>query len=81
MQQTLADYFATIHPWMPIVSKKRMTLGLSLGDGGPDLAAASAARTKSSILSMVTLEREMTPAATPAEPSTVDITVNADTRE
>lgn len=31
-------YFDTIHCWMPIVSKKRIDLGIPLQNGGPDLA-------------------------------------------
>jgi hypothetical protein len=31
-------YFGTIHRWLPIVSKKRMELGISLQSSGPDLA-------------------------------------------
>lgn len=31
-------YFATIHTWLPIVSKKRMNMGAALSQGGPDLA-------------------------------------------
>lgn len=32
------DYFTTIHTWFPMVSKKRMDMGLSLQNAGPDLA-------------------------------------------
>jgi hypothetical protein len=35
---TSQDYFATVHTWMPIVSKKRMDLGIPVHNGGPDLA-------------------------------------------
>ncbi|KAH7388938.1 hypothetical protein BKA64DRAFT_747579 [Cadophora sp. MPI-SDFR-AT-0126] len=35
---TSADYFSTIHRWMPMVSKKRMHLGIPVRNGGPDLA-------------------------------------------
>jgi hypothetical protein len=38
IQVAITDYFINIHPWMPIVSKKRMNMGLPLFDGGPDLA-------------------------------------------
>ncbi len=38
MQEVASDFFALIHPWFPIVSKKRMNLGIPLWDGGPDLA-------------------------------------------
>ncbi len=38
MQQVTVEYFAAVHPWFPIVSRKRMSLGLPLRDGGPDLA-------------------------------------------
>lgn len=31
-------YFNTIHRWMPIISKKRIDLGIPFRDGGPDLA-------------------------------------------
>ena len=34
----MTDYFDTIHCWFPIVSKKRMNMGHSLSEGGPDLA-------------------------------------------
>ncbi|OGM49469.1 fungal specific transcription factor [Aspergillus bombycis] len=36
--ETLPLYFGTIHRWMPIVSKKRLELGISLQNSGPDLA-------------------------------------------
>ncbi|KAE8153586.1 hypothetical protein BDV25DRAFT_168610 [Aspergillus avenaceus] len=36
--ETCATYFSTIHRWMPIVSKKRLDLGIPFGGGGPDLA-------------------------------------------
>ncbi|KAH7176742.1 hypothetical protein EDB81DRAFT_773482 [Dactylonectria macrodidyma] len=35
---TCRDYFATIHTWMPFISKKRLDLGISIQSGGPDLA-------------------------------------------
>ncbi|KAH8676577.1 hypothetical protein BGZ60DRAFT_402881 [Tricladium varicosporioides] len=35
---TSTDYFNTIHTWMPIVSKKRMDLGIPVREGGPDIA-------------------------------------------
>lgn len=38
MQQVITDYFRDIHPWMPVVSKKRMSLGFPLWEAGPDLA-------------------------------------------
>ncbi len=38
MQEAAAEYFATIHVWLPIVSRKRMMIGTSLWEGGPDLA-------------------------------------------
>jgi len=38
VQEVAAEYFATIHPWFPIISKKRLSLGQPLWDGGPDLA-------------------------------------------
>jgi hypothetical protein len=31
-------YFNTIHQWMPIISKKRIDLGIPFRDSGPDLA-------------------------------------------
>lgn len=31
-------YFNTIHRWMPIISKKRIDLGIPFQGGGPDLA-------------------------------------------
>ncbi|KAJ5177549.1 uncharacterized protein N7500_000248 [Penicillium coprophilum] len=31
-------YFETIHCWMPIISRKRIDLGIPFQDGGPDLA-------------------------------------------
>ncbi|POS78804.1 hypothetical protein DHEL01_v202793 [Diaporthe helianthi] len=38
VEETATSYFNTIHRWFPFISKKRMSLGLSLSDGGPDLA-------------------------------------------
>ncbi|KAI8265418.1 Transcription factor BOA15 [Colletotrichum sp. SAR11_239] len=38
VQSSIATYFTTIHPWLPIVSKKRMNMGVALSQGGPDLA-------------------------------------------
>ncbi|KAK0733585.1 hypothetical protein B0T26DRAFT_27774 [Lasiosphaeria miniovina] len=38
VQDATAEYFATVHTWFPIISRKRMTLGFSLWEGGPDLA-------------------------------------------
>jgi hypothetical protein len=38
LQQAVNEYFNSVHCWMPIVSKKRMNLGHSLWEGGPDLA-------------------------------------------
>jgi hypothetical protein len=35
---TSRDYFDTIHSWMPILSKKRMDLGIAVQNSGPDLA-------------------------------------------
>lgn len=32
------DYFATIHTWLPMVSKKRIDVGLPVQNAGPDLA-------------------------------------------
>jgi hypothetical protein len=36
--ETCAAYFNTIHFWMPIISKRRMDLGIPLRNAGPDLA-------------------------------------------
>ncbi|GAM40130.1 fungal specific transcription factor [Talaromyces pinophilus] len=36
--ETSTLYFSTIHCWMPIISKKRLELGISLQNSGPDLA-------------------------------------------
>ncbi|USP80368.1 hypothetical protein yc1106_07642 [Curvularia clavata] len=36
--ETSRDYFDTIHSWMPILSKKRMDLGISVHNSGSDLA-------------------------------------------
>lgn len=33
-----SEYFSTVHTWFPIVSRKRMTIGTALWEGGPDLA-------------------------------------------
>ncbi|KAF6814743.1 fungal specific transcription factor domain-containing protein [Colletotrichum plurivorum] len=38
VQRSATTYFATVHPWLPIVSKKRMNMGVALSQGGPDLA-------------------------------------------
>ncbi len=38
MQEAASNFFTTIHPWFPIISKKRMNLGIPLWEGGPDLA-------------------------------------------
>ncbi|KAK3945368.1 hypothetical protein QBC46DRAFT_372049 [Diplogelasinospora grovesii] len=38
VQESIAEYFRSIHTWFPIVSRKRMSLGIPLWDGGPDLA-------------------------------------------
>ncbi|KAJ9151976.1 Regulator of drug sensitivity 1 [Pleurostoma richardsiae] len=38
VQDAASKYFSTIHVWFPIISKKRMNLGIPLWDGGPDLA-------------------------------------------
>ena len=35
---TAAVYFATVHTWLPFISRKRMDLGIPLQNGGPDLA-------------------------------------------
>ncbi|KAK7229675.1 hypothetical protein V2G26_001845 [Clonostachys chloroleuca] len=32
------DYFATIHAWLPMISKKRMDMGFPVQNAGPDLA-------------------------------------------
>ncbi|KAK7223976.1 hypothetical protein V2G26_011979 [Clonostachys chloroleuca] len=36
--QTAAEYFNTIHVWLPFISKKRMDLGIPTQNPGPDLA-------------------------------------------
>ncbi|KAH7343130.1 hypothetical protein BKA66DRAFT_479116 [Pyrenochaeta sp. MPI-SDFR-AT-0127] len=36
--ETSREYFNTIHSWMPIISKKRMDLGIPAQNPGPDLA-------------------------------------------
>lgn len=36
--ETFALYFDTIHQWIPIISKKRIEIGISLKDGGPEVA-------------------------------------------
>jgi hypothetical protein len=38
VEETSTAYFSTIHPWFPFISKKRMLLGTSLWDTGPDSA-------------------------------------------
>ncbi|ROV99367.1 hypothetical protein VSDG_03995 [Cytospora chrysosperma] len=38
IEDTTTTYFDTIHRWYPFISRKRMNLGISLQDGGPDLA-------------------------------------------
>ncbi|KAK3362698.1 hypothetical protein B0T25DRAFT_586894 [Lasiosphaeria hispida] len=38
VQEATAEYFDSVHHWFPIISKKRMSLGISLWEGGPDLA-------------------------------------------
>ncbi|OHE96669.1 fungal specific transcription factor domain-containing protein [Colletotrichum orchidophilum] len=38
IQHSVNAYFTTIHTWLPIVSKKRMNMGVALSQGGPDLA-------------------------------------------
>ncbi|KAH6657714.1 fungal-specific transcription factor domain-containing protein [Truncatella angustata] len=38
LEQTLSDYFGDIHPWFPIVSRKRMTMGHQLWEAGGDIA-------------------------------------------
>lgn len=38
IEQTASTYFTTIHTWFSFISRKRMNLGISLADGGPDLA-------------------------------------------
>lgn len=32
------EYFDSIHPWLPIISRKRIELGLAVSRGGPDIA-------------------------------------------
>ncbi|KAI1870941.1 hypothetical protein JX265_005981 [Neoarthrinium moseri] len=39
LEQTLSDYFDDIHPWFPIVSRKRMAIGYQIwGETGGDIA-------------------------------------------
>ncbi|KAK3953508.1 hypothetical protein QBC32DRAFT_257607 [Pseudoneurospora amorphoporcata] len=38
VQDCAAEYFDTVHRWFPFISKKRMTLGHTLWEAGPDLA-------------------------------------------
>ncbi|KAK3330173.1 hypothetical protein B0H66DRAFT_48327 [Apodospora peruviana] len=38
VQEATALYFDSVHPWFPIISRKRMSIGTSLWEGGPDLA-------------------------------------------
>lgn len=38
IEHTATIYFTTIHTWFSFISRKRMNLGISLADGGPDLA-------------------------------------------
>ncbi|KAK1994849.1 hypothetical protein LX36DRAFT_583601, partial [Colletotrichum falcatum] len=38
VQRTVEAYFAGPHAWLPIVSRKRMRMGVALAQGGPDLA-------------------------------------------
>lgn len=38
IQDSISTYFEVVHPWWPIISRKRMAIGTSLWEGGPDLA-------------------------------------------
>ncbi|KAK3336626.1 hypothetical protein B0T19DRAFT_44974 [Cercophora scortea] len=38
VQAATNHYFDSVHRWFPIISRKRMTLGIALWEGGPDLA-------------------------------------------
>lgn len=38
VEEAASAYFNTIHKWFSFISRKRMNLGISLADGGPDLA-------------------------------------------
>lgn len=38
LEQILSDYFGDIHPWFPIVPRKRMTLSYQLWEAGSDVA-------------------------------------------
>ncbi|KAK4201819.1 hypothetical protein QBC40DRAFT_252741 [Triangularia verruculosa] len=38
VQDTATDFFQGTHAWFPFISKKRMELGLSLWEAGPELA-------------------------------------------
>jgi len=36
--ETSEEYFKTIHTWMPVISKKRLNLGIAVHHRGPDIA-------------------------------------------
>ncbi|KAK3397818.1 hypothetical protein B0T20DRAFT_232564 [Sordaria brevicollis] len=38
IQEIATTYFSTVHLWFPFISRKRMTLGHTLHESGPDLA-------------------------------------------
>ncbi|KAK4454766.1 hypothetical protein QBC34DRAFT_392562 [Podospora aff. communis PSN243] len=38
VQAAISEYFATVHAWFPFISKKRLAIGTSLWEGGPDVA-------------------------------------------
>lgn len=38
VQDATSEYFSNVHCWFPIVSRKRMLIGTSLWEAGPDLA-------------------------------------------
>ncbi|KAK5658730.1 hypothetical protein OQA88_1539 [Cercophora sp. LCS_1] len=38
VQDAITDYFSSVHHWFPFISRKRMVIGISLWEGGPDLA-------------------------------------------
>ncbi|KAI1334347.1 fungal-specific transcription factor domain-containing protein [Xylariaceae sp. FL0016] len=39
LQHTLSDYFGDVHPWLPMVSRKRINITYPMWDGGADVAA------------------------------------------
>jgi hypothetical protein len=39
VQEITANYFRTIHLWFPVISRRRLDIGIPLWQAGPDLAA------------------------------------------